>query len=64
MSLMKMGIMATLNQTIDKDVVEMLAEDLGISVVVTEEVEEEPEEGLDLHEDAESELKPRAPIIT
>ena len=64
MSLMKMGIMATLNQTIDKDVVEMLAEDLGISVVVTEEVEEEPEEGLDLHEDAESELKSRAPIIT
>ena len=64
MSLMKMGIMATMNQTIDKDVVEMLADDLGISVVVTEEVEEEPEPGLDLHEDAESELKPRAPIIT
>ncbi len=64
MALMKLGIMATLNQTIDKDVVEMLAEDLGINVVVTEEVEEEPEEGLDLHEDAESELKPRAPIIT
>ena len=64
MALMKLGIMATLNQTIDKDVVEMLAEDLGNNVVVTEEVEEEPEEGLDLHEDAESELKPRAPIIT
>ncbi len=64
MSLMKMGIMATLNQTIDKDVVEMLADDLGISVVVTEEIEEEPEEGLELHEDAESELKSRAPIIT
>lgn len=64
MALMKLDIMATLNQTIDKDMVEMLAADLGINVVVTEEVEEEPEPGLDLHEDSESELKPRAPIIT
>lgn len=64
MSLMKLGIMATINQTLDKDTVEMLAEDLGMSIVVTEEQEEEDEPGLDLHEDAESELKPRAPIIT
>jgi translation initiation factor IF-2 len=64
MELMKLGVMATINQTLDKDTVEMLAEALGIQVVVTEEEEEVPEEGLDLHEDAESELKPRAPIIT
>ena len=64
MSLMKLGIMATVNQTLDKDTIEMLAEDLGIQVVVTEEHEEVVEEGLDLHEDKESELKPRAPIIT
>lgn len=64
MSLMKLGIMATVNQTLDKDTIEMLAEDLGIQVVVTEEHDEVVEEGLDLHEDKESELKPRAPIIT
>ena len=64
MALMKLGIMATINQTLDKDTVEMLAEDLGISIAVTEEHEEEEEPGLELHEDAESELKPRAPIIT
>lgn len=64
MSLMKLGIMATINQTLDKDTVEMLADDLGISVVVTEEQSELEEPGLELHEDADSELKPRAPIIT
>ena len=64
MSLMKLGIMATVNQTLDKDTVEMLGEDLGMQVVVTEEKEEVFEEGLDLREDKENELKPRAPIIT
>lgn len=64
MSLMKLGIMATVNQTLDKDTVEMLGEDLGMQVVVTEEKEEFVEEGLDLREDKESELKHRAPIIT
>ena len=61
---MKLGIMATVNQTLDKDTVEMLGEDLGMQVVVTEEKEEVVEEGLDLREDKENELKPRAPIIT
>ena len=51
MSLMKLGIMATVNQTLDKDTVEMLGEDLGMQVVVTEEKEEVVEEGLDLRED-------------
>ena len=64
MSLMKLGIMATVNQTLDKDTVEMLGEDLGMQVVVTEEKEEVVEEGLDLREDKENDLKPRAPIIT
>lgn len=64
MSLMKLGIMATINQSLNKDTVEMLAEDLGMQVVVTEEHEEIEETGLDIHEDTESELKSRAPIIT
>jgi len=64
MSMMQMGVMATINQTLDKDAVEMLAEDLGLQIVVTEEEPEIEEPGIDLHEDAESELKPRPPIIT
>ena len=64
MSMMQMGVMATINQVLDKDAVEMLALDLGIDVVVTEEIAEVVEEGIDLHEDSENELKSRPPIIT
>jgi len=64
MAMMQMGVMATINQTLDKDAVEMLAEDLGLQIAVTEEEPEIEEPGIDMHEDAESELKPRPPIIT
>ena len=64
MAMMRMGVMATINQTLDKDAVEMLAEDLGLQIAVTEEEPEIEEPGIDMHEDAESELKPRPPIIT
>ena len=63
-SMMGMGVMATINQTLDKDAVEMLAEELGLQIVVTEEVPEIEEPGIDMHEDKENELKPRSPIIT
>lgn len=64
MSMMKMGVMATINQTLDKDAIEMLALELGMDFVVTEEEEIEIEEGLELYEDTESDLLPRPPIIT
>ena len=64
MALMKMGIMANINQNIDEDTIMILAGDLGISVVVSKVEEEEEEEGLELFEDKEEDLKPRAPIIT
>ena len=64
MALMKMGVMATINQTLDKDAIEMLSLELGMEFVVTEEEEVEEEEGLELYEDTESDLKPRPPIIT
>ena len=64
MSLMQMGIMATVNQSLDKDMVEMLAVDLGLQIVVTEEEPEIVEEGIDTREDSENELQPRPPIIT
>ncbi len=64
MSMMQMGVMATINQTLDKDAVEMLADDLGLQIVVTEEEPEIEEPGIDMHEDSENELEPRPPIIT
>ena len=42
----------------------ILADELGISVVVAKVEEEEIEEGLENFEDREEDLKPRAPIIT
>ncbi len=64
MALMKMGIMANMNQNIDEDTIMILADDLGISVVVSKVEETEEEEGLELFEDKEEDLKHRAPIIT
>ena len=64
MALMKMGIMANINQNIDEDTVMILADELKINVVVTKVEEEEIEEGLETFEDKEEDLEPRAPIIT
>lgn len=63
-SMMQMGVMATINQTLDKDAVELLAADLGVDVVVTEETPVVVEEGIEKHEDSEKELKDRPPIVT
>ena len=64
MALMKMGIMANINQNIDEDTVMILADELKISVAVGRVEEEEEEEGLEVYEDKEEDLKPRPPIIT
>ena len=64
MSMMQMGVMATVNQTLDKDAVELLAAELGLQIVVTEEEEEIIEIGIDNHVDNENELELRPPIIT
>ncbi|MBR5516431.1 MAG: translation initiation factor IF-2 [Firmicutes bacterium] len=64
MALMKMGIMANINQNIDEDTVMILADELKLNIVVTKVEEEEEEEGLETFEDREEDLEPRAPIIT
>ncbi len=64
LTLLKMGIVANQNQNIDDVTVEMLAEELGIRVVIGKVEEEEEEEGLELFEDRESDLRPRPPVIT
>ncbi|MCR5181810.1 MAG: translation initiation factor IF-2 [Clostridia bacterium] len=64
MALMKMGIMANINQNLDEDTVMILADELGISVVVAKVEEENPEEGIEDFEDKEEDLVPRAPFVT
>ncbi len=64
MALMKLGIMANINQNLDEMTVEILAAELGIDVTVTNVEEELVEEGIEDFEDKEEDLKPRPPIIT
>lgn len=64
MTLMKLGIMANINQNIDEDTCMVLAEELGISIAIGQVEEEVVEEGLELFEDDEKDLKARPPIIT
>ena len=67
MTLMRMGVMANVNQNLDEDTVVLLAEELGIQIVignVNKEEEYQEEDGIENFEDKESDLKPRAPIIT
>ena len=64
MTLMKLGIMANINQNIDEDTVMILAEELKIQVAVGNVEEKQEEEGLELFEDDEKDLRPRPPIIT
>ena len=64
MTLMKLGIMANINQNIDEDTVMILADELGLSIAIGNVAEEVEEEGLELFEDDEKDLKARPPIIT
>lgn len=64
MALMKMGIMANINQNLDGDTVEVLAAELGIDVVIAKEEIADVEEGIEDFEDKEEDLKPRAPFVT
>ncbi len=64
MTLMKMGVMANVNQNLDEDTVVLLAEEMGIQVAIGKIEEEIEEEGIETFEDKEEDLKPRPPIIT
>ncbi|MBQ2746921.1 MAG: translation initiation factor IF-2 [Firmicutes bacterium] len=64
MKLMKLGIMANINQNLDEDTVLILAEEMGVSVAIGKVEEEVVEEGLETFEDKEEDLKTRPPIIT
>jgi translation initiation factor IF-2 len=64
MRLMRLGVMANINQNIDEDTVLVLAEELGLTVVIGNVQTDILEEGLELFEDKEEDLRARPPIIT
>ncbi|MEG0291341.1 MAG: translation initiation factor IF-2 [Anaerovoracaceae bacterium] len=64
MALMKLGIVTNINANIDEDTVLILAEELGISVIIGNVDEEIIDEGLETFEDEEEDLVGRPPIIT
>ncbi len=61
--LMKMGVMATINQVLDRDTATLVVEELGhkVKLVSADEVEEQFEESLSQQEGTE---EPRAPVVT
>ncbi|MFC1589464.1 translation initiation factor IF-2 [Pseudomonadota bacterium] len=60
--LMKMGVMATINQVIDQDTAALVVEELGHKVVAINEDDRENE--LLARDNSEFEDKPRAPVVT
>ena len=61
-SLMKMGMMVTMNQTIDADTAEVVIEEFGHKAVRVS--DSDVEQVIDTVQDTEVDLKPRPPIVT
>jgi len=64
MELMKLGIMATVNQNLDEETVMILGETLGVNIIVGVVSKKSVEEGIELFKDKEEDLQNRPPIIT
>ena len=58
---MEMGLMVSINQRLDKDTIEVIADDYDFDV---EFVDEKTMEDVEDEEDKEEDLKPRPPIVT
>ena len=61
-ALMKNGVMATQNQSIDQDTAELLVEEFGHKVIRVSEAD--VEQAIETTEDSEEQLEPRAPVVT
>lgn len=61
-SLMKLGVMATINQTIDADTAELIIDEFGHKVKRV--TDADIEFGIEGDEDREEDLIPRAPVVT
>ena len=63
-ALMRLGIMANINQNLDETTVQLLGDEIGIPIYVASDAGEIIEEGIEDFEDNPDDLKPRSPIIT
>ena len=61
-ALMKMGMMVTMNQTIDADTAELVIEEFGHRAVRV--TDADVEQAIDTVQDREDDLRPRPPIVT
>ena len=61
-ALMKLGVMATITQSIDADTAEMIVEEFGHRAKRVS--EDDVESGLEGAVDADADLQPRAPVVT
>ena len=61
-ALFKMGVMVTVNQTIDQDTAELLVEEFGHNITRVSESDIDIDHAADV--DEEGTLKPRAPVVT
>ena len=60
-TLMSIGVMASINQRLDAETINLVADEFGFE---TEYVSAEVQEAVKIEEDDESDLTPRAPIVT
>ncbi|MGL6314652.1 translation initiation factor IF-2 [Vibrio sp. WXL103] len=60
--MMKMGAMATINQVIDQETAQLVAEEMGHKVILRK--ENELEEAVLSDRDNDAEVSPRAPVVT
>ncbi|WP_159566049.1 translation initiation factor IF-2 [Budvicia diplopodorum] len=61
-ALMKLGAMATINQVLDQETAQLVAEEMGHKVILRR--ENELEEALMSDRDIDAALEPRAPVVT
>lgn len=59
--LMELGVMATINDSLDADVATLVADDFGYEI---EQTSIQLEDVIEVHEDKEEELLPRPPVVT
>lgn len=62
--LMRMGMMVTINQPLDRDSASLVVEEMGHTAVVQKEADIEAEVMSSLDDEVQGELKPRAPVVT
>ena len=62
--LMRMGMMVTINQPLDRDSASLLVEEMGHKAVAQKEADIEAEVMSSLDDDVQGELSPRAPVVT